>query len=267
MEVITIFIATRFIFDDIPSDTYDLMIYDIKNKTGVDETELGGAWKIVESRIPSSPFPIVFGAAYDSPLQFTITFGSKKPFDRNLVHEMGVWLCKPGMYRWLEILQTDLEDIRYKCYMSNMKLITLENCPIAFTVDCECDCGYAHTYPRVIRRNITSSDTISIWNDSGYHGYLYPVISIQPDAASSSVSIRNLDDGDRETSFTGLNLSGKDVITIDNARQIITCTNGRNLYRNFNMKFLRLRRGENRLVISGKCGISIEYELLRIVGS
>ncbi len=267
MEVISIFSATRFIFDDVPSSAFNLMIYNLDNKTGIQESSLGGAWSIVESRIPSSPFPIVFGAEYDEPLEFTITFGSKETFDRTILHEIAAWLSKPGIYRWLEILQPDLEDVRFKCYMTDMRLVTLENLPIAFTMECHCDCGYAHTYPRIIRKTISSAETFSILNDSGFHGYIHPLVTITPDSASSAIRIINESDENHETRFDDLSLGGSDVITIDSARKIISCTNGENLYSKFNMNFPRLIRGENVLTVSGKCSFSMEYELLRIVGS
>lgn len=267
MEVIYIFTATKFIFDDIPSDTFGLMIYDIKNNTGIQDSELGGAWKMVESRIPSSPFPIVFGAEYDEPLKFSITFGSDAQFDRNYLHEISTWLCKPGQYRFLDILQYDMEDVRYKCFMSNLKLITLENLPLAFTAEVECDCGYAYSYPRKITKTVNSSLALNIWNDSAYHGYLYPILRIKPDTATSTIQIINKNDNNRMFQFSSLSMNGSDEIYIDNQRQIITCTNGANLYTKFNMKFLRLLRENNELIVNGKCVITIEYSLLRIVGS
>ena len=91
------------------------------------------------------------------------------------------------------------------------------------------------------------------------NGYYRPnmVISIP---GGNSISIENLSDGGRTFSFSKLPGSSSLEIYIDNKNQVITNNMDLNLYPYFNMKFMRLVRGDNMLKIKGKATIKFVCE-------
>jgi len=100
---------------------------------------------------------------------------------------------------------------------------------------------------------VTNELEIDFFNRSSFNGWFRPRLEIEP--ASSSFSIVNESDEDREFAFSSLpsgSYGGNTIIVVDNQNQIITGTGSVvNLYPYFNMNFLRLKRGNNHLTMTG----------------
>ncbi len=261
------FSATKFIYDGEPCETYGLMLYTFDSKGGVIEGDLGANIEMIEDRTLRNVTPTVFGSKQGDPLKFKLTFGSLTPISREDFSEIAYWLCGKSEYRVLEILQDDMAETLYKCYMTNIQHENIRGIPYAFTTDVICDCPYAYSYPETYSFTVSGSKKTVIYNDSAYSGYLFPHITLTPSNVTQTVSIINEDDNNREFKFTQLNNYDNEIIYIDNARQIITSNNGVNMYPYFNKNFFRLIRGLNNITITGDCVIRIVFQKYKAAGS
>lgn len=261
------FSAMKFIYDGEPCETYNLMIYSFNAGSGVQTHTLGAGATMIEDRTLRTIEPIVYGTKQQDPLRFQLTFGSENPIGRDDFSDIVHWLCgKPG-YRVLEILQDDMAETRYKCYMTNLKHENIRDVAYAFTADVVCDCPYAYSYPETHTHRVSGSADATIYNDSAYSGYIYPTITLIPDNITQAITIVNHSDSNRIFKFSGLNNYDNEVLTIDNRRKIITSSNGANMYPYFNKNFFRLVRGVNKITVAGDCEIAFTFEKYKVAGS
>ena len=75
-----------------------------------------------------------------------------------------------------------------------------------------------------------------------------------------SISIQNLSDNNRTFQFKGLPGGRSLTIYVDNKNQVITNSLDLNLYPYFNMKFMRLVKGDNLLKITGNAEVKFICE-------
>lgn len=261
------FNATKFIYDGEPCETYGLMLYSFESGGGVKTGEFGANIQMIEDRVVRSMIPIVYGAKQEEPLKFTLTFGSLSPISREDFSEIAYWLCGKPEYRVLEIIQDDMAETLYKCYMTNIQHENIKGIPYAFTADVVCDCPYAYSYPETYNFTVSGSKETIIYNDSACAEYIWPYIILTPSNVTQTVSIVNENDNNREFKFTQLNNYDNEIIYIDNAKKIITSSNGVNMYPYFNKNFFRLVRGLNTITITGDCVIRIVFQKYKAAGS
>ena len=74
------------------------------------------------------------------------------------------------------------------------------------------------------------------------------------------ISIQNLSDNNRTFQFKGLPGGRSLTIYVDNKNQVITNSLDLNLYPYFNMKFMRLVKGDNLLKITGNAEVKFICE-------
>lgn len=75
-----------------------------------------------------------------------------------------------------------------------------------------------------------------------------------------NISIQNLSDNNRTFQFKGLPGGRSLTIYVDNKNQVITNSLDLNLYPYFNMKFMRLVKGDNLLKITGNAEVKFICE-------
>ena len=75
-----------------------------------------------------------------------------------------------------------------------------------------------------------------------------------------SISIQNLSDNNRTFQFKELPGGNSLTIYVDNKNQVITDSMDLNLYPYFNMKFMRLVKGDNLLKITGNAEVKFICE-------
>jgi len=256
----------RFIFDGIPSDYYNLMLYTFDG-SGKEESDLGTNVKIIEDRISRRCDGLHYGTTKNDQLTFPITFGSLDYLDQYDVDVIAGWLTGHNTYKILEIPQPDMEYVRYKCFLNNMKKVTIAGVPIAFTCDVVCDSPFAYSYPMDYVYIVNGETSVSLFNKTSFNGNLYPKMTITPSNLTSEISIQNLSDNNRIFKFTDIPYSSGMIINIDNKNQLITTNiTDLNLYPKFNNKFFRLIKGQNNLLIKGNGIITITCEYPMKVG-
>lgn len=258
------FWGCKFVFDDVPCEDYDLMLYDVGGISDKD-TEFAGVGEIQKDTIGTRWKPVFYGLTYDDQQEIELTFGvntrrldSHKYLDKQELDEIAAWLIGHDKYRCLEIIQDDMRYLRFKCIVTEMKVIPYGSVEWAIRATFTCDGPYGYMYPQSYVFNVSDSATIEIYNESSYNGYYYPIVKIEN--ASGSVSIvNNTDDTTRAFSFTDLPNDATEIV-VDNDNRVITSDSSSNLYECFNFNFLRLRRGYNQLAVTGSCKITLTCE-------
>lgn len=259
------FWGSSFVFNGIPCDDFDLMVYDVGN-----DTQGGGTFASVVSIIDESLLskwrPMFYGVKREEKLTFDIVFGvnmeridSGNYFDRYEIDEIATWLTGHETYKELEIIQDDMTHVRYKCIITQLAEVSFGNIPWAMRATVTCDSPFAYMYPREYVYELTgTAQTILFNNESSLNGYYKPVVEFTTQNGGT-LSIVNKTDNDREFKFTLLPAATQKLI-VDNENCVITCTSDINLYPYFNYKFLRLKRGYNTLVITGTGELKIKCE-------
>jgi len=213
-----------------------------------------------------------YGTSHDRPLELRFVFGANskridrnQPFDRWDLETIASWLTDRDGYRWLEIEQPDMETLRFRCIITDLRFSTVGKEPWAFECRITCDSPFAYTFPEVFKYSVMGSTDIPFFNRSTSNGFFYPQMELYL-FGTTFINIINHSDNGRLFSLTDIPNGEIIRINIDNENGVITNNLGHNLYRNFNFNFLRLVRGDNRLEVNGSCNMVITCEFLQNVG-
>lgn len=270
------FYGTSFSFDGISCEEFGLMLYDLDSTTQGASSWATGT-KIKEERIPGRMRSIYYGKTEESNLEFTLVFGANEyaaragePIDRAEMQVISLWLTGPDDYRYLQIDQPDMAGVRYRCIITDLKMVELFGKKCGFTCKVHCDSPYAYTLP--ITYSYSADNSVAEYfelNDySTVSGLYYPKVTVQY-RGLNAFAIDNKTTG-TQTKFNNLpQTSG--TITMDGERGIITDSNNLNVYPYFNFVFLPLQRGTNDLILSapnedGNLFVTIECEFPMNVG-
>lgn len=255
------FDAYEFTFNGESSYMYGLMLYDFDGK-GQSDVSFGNKGEIVETRTNNRIQPIHFGVNYHTkPLEFKLIFGSQRPLDRYELEDISMWLLGHQNYQWLSIGQPDMENVQFKCLITQLTPISHGWLPVAFEATVMCDCPYAYGFPFEKSYTINGTTSILFRNESSVREYIRPMLAFVPSAGTSELTIINHDDGDRV--FRIRNLPSSVSVFVDNANGIIQERNyGYNLYDGFNLNFFRFVHGDNNLEVTGNGVLTISGRLL-----
>lgn len=264
------FWGNEFIFDGISCTQFGLEVYDFGSNGQSDvEFKVG---ETVEDRIPGRYDALTYGINQNQALEFTLVFGANmesidanSSMDRYDINAIAAWLTGHREYKWLTIVQDDMDVFRYKCRISNLRPITYGSMPWAFSCTVSCDSPFAYTVPETFSYAVSGTDTVTLRNRSGYNGFYRPKMQITMNGGDS-VAVQNASDNDRVFQFSGLPGGNGLVITVDNQNQVITNSQDLNLYPYFNMRFMRLVRGDNVLTITGNAAVSFICEFPVSIG-
>lgn len=259
-----------FIFDGVACSDFGLMVYDFGSNGQSDVVYQGGA--VIEDRLQSRYDSLMYGLEHNQALEYTLVFGAnpaaldvRDSIDRYEVEAITAWLTGHQQRKWLTIVQDDMESYRYKCVITDLQLITYGNMPWAFSCKVSCDSPFAYTFPEVYRYDVNGEKTIRFFNRSSRNGYFCPELTIQMRGGTTDISIQNDSDNGRTFAFTGMP-GGNEKLYIDNHNRVIESSTGTNFYKYFNMKFLRLVRGDNVLKIKGNAQIELTCEFPVSIG-
>lgn len=249
------FYGCEFTFDGHSCKEFGLMIYDFGGQSQGD-VDFPSTGSISEDRINGRYDSLLYGVTRNQALTFTLVFGANVEsldemdhLDRYDVARISSWLTDRDRWGWLQIVQDDMHYFRYRCLISQLRLVTYGSFPWAFTCQVTCDSPFGYTVPRKFDFEISETTNIVFQNDSSYNGYYRPKLLIRLDSGAA-LSIVNRSDNNREFRLENVPTSAK-LIEVDNQNMILTDKSGGiNLYPYFNKHFLRLVRGTNRLIIS-----------------
>ena len=268
------FYGYSFAFNGIPCEEHGLMMYDFGSPQ-----DAGGSFtssgSVVEERISRKYKPLYYGTLHDKPLEFSLVFGANntlidanKFLDRWDMETISSWLTGKDGYKWLEIQQPDMETLRYRCIITDLKYSTVGWLPWAFACKVVCDSPFAYTFPEVFSYtfNHTVADPLLVrfYNRSTHNGVYYPKLDVTL-RGRNFFTIINESDANRSFSFTNLpSITSTNTLRleIDSENGIIKSSRSAvNPYNHFDgFSFFRLIRGDNLLKVSGNGTLHIIAE-------
>lgn len=266
------FWGCSFIFNDIPCEEYDLMLYEIGGTSGSSGKFATGV-SIMEDKTAYRYTPFFYGTKLEEKLKFQLVFGvnekrieANQYLGRDELEAIATWLTGHDKYMWLYINQDDLTQIGYRCIITSLEIIEFGLLPYALKASVECDSPYGYLPPQSFEYDIDGTKTIRFINDSSHNGYYKPKIVISP-TTRTSFKIKNMTDGGRELAFTNIPTSVHDI-DVDNDHEIVSFRNEDiNPYPYFNFTYLRLKRGVNELLVTGDGKLTINCEFPVNTGS
>lgn len=263
------FYGSSFTFDGIPSEMYGLIIGDIGNLKQAGG-KLGGSMTIYEDRAPRRATGLDYGGAANGALSFPVAFTVSEDnrfLDRYEVAAIAGWLFGHTDFKRLTIDQPDLEGAYYQCRITELEQYEVGAMPVGFAATVTCDGPYAY---RSMADTVISCDGLcsAVYkNASNVNDYYLPSIEIA--CSGTGMTIENLTDGS-VFQIEGLP-AGQRVLHIDSKNQVMTSSDGVNLYQHWNQgidkSFPRFLRGGNRLKVSGQCVVTIKNDFPWNVGS
>ena len=264
------FYGRSFIFDNIPSELYDLRILDFQETGGQYESPAGSDVTIFQKWIYRKPKTYHFGNSQNTPLEFDLTVGSFNPLigvDRSRVSK---WLLGRGSFLKLQICQDDIQDVYFNVICTSATNVYVGNVQRALKLHFVCDSPWGWTFPRTLSYTFTGDEiknfVTDIYNDSDDNGYTYPSVEFTLNSIGNSFSIENYSDNNRIFAFTGI--SPNETVTVDNYLQIVESDTGLLRLSNFNKNWFRLVKGRNNVrIISGIGVVSIIYSFARKIGA
>ena len=249
------FFGKAFTFDGLPSEQFELMLYDIGGESPGDAA-LTSPTEIVDDVVSNRWRPLFYGIRRGKKLQFNMVFGVNqrrldrhKYLDRYELSEVAAWLTGHEEYKELELEQEDMRHVFYRCMISEMTPVSYGNIPWAFRVTVTCDSAYAYLRETETAFTINGTAQISFDNKSSINGFFKPVIEFAL-TSGDGFSVENLTDRGRTLTFAELPGSVSRV-RVDNERGIITNDQDLSIYDCCNLKWLRLKRGINVMNVVG----------------
>ena len=249
------FYGCEFVFDNLPCTEHGLMVYHFGSVGQSDVSfQVGDA---AEDRVANRYDALMYGLTQNKSLEYTLVFGANPDamdanisLDRFEVEAIAAWLTGHDRRKWLAIVQEDMETFRYRCLISELKLITYGNMPWAFSCKVSCDSPFAYTFPEERIHTVSGERTANLFNRSSFNGFYKPDIEISL-RGTADFTITNLSDKNRVFAFEALPTAEPLTIFIDNKNQVITNNLDLNLYPYFNFNFFRMIRGDNLIKMQG----------------
>jgi Phage tail protein. len=259
------FNAVSFTYDGIPGDIYGLMLYEIGSSSGTQSSNTYDA-EIQSALSASSRQYVHYKTVVDKPLEITFTIGSLTPIDALMRGKITAWLMGRQEYKNLRILQGDYAGMYFKCIFTKQSTIFVNGLAYAFSITAVCDSPFVYSAPLVQTFDIGASETIiNVLNKSDIlDEYIYPKLEFTATSSLSSLSIKNLNDNNREFAFS--NLVTGETIFADNENKIITSSSGISRLQSFNKFWFRLVGGLNKVVVAGKGILTLTVPVLRKAG-
>ena len=81
-------------------------------------------------------------------------------------------------YKWLSIVQEDMEEIRYRCLISDLQAVEVAGNKWGVSFQVTCDSPYAYLRPMVYDYTVVSSLTTTLRSESSHNGFYYPKLAI-----------------------------------------------------------------------------------------
>ena len=256
------FWGCSFTYDGKSCESFDLMLADTDGGAQ-GEGRFASAVTIIEETSPQRWKPFFYGTKFDNKLQITLSctltnsrLDAGEFLSRQELDNIATWLTGQDGYKWLTIDQDDMADIRYKCIITELSILESGNEPYGVVVVATCDGPYAYrSAPSIVTEEISNTTEITVYNTSSHNGFFKPVVEFEP-VNGGNLMIKNNSDNGREFLLEDIPGSVSSV-RIDSERCLIECDQDIDLYGNSNLKFLRLKRGENELEVSGSGTLTI----------
>lgn len=246
------FYGSSFSFNGISCEEFGYMLYDF-HTTEQGASSFASGTKIHEDRVHNRIRSIYYATTEDSPLEFTLIFGANEhaanagePIDRQEMEIVAQWLTTLDGYKWLVIDQPDLYGIRYRCIITDLKMLEYAGNKWAFACKVHCDSPYAYTMPQTFSYQFRGEMQSVLHSRSTVNRPCYPEIELtMQDGQSCSIAIGGMQMTFNEVPHT------PETFMINCETGIVSSSTGTNPYQYFNFVYPALRPGANRIVFTG----------------
>lgn len=267
------FYAYDFIFDETPSQKYDLQIITFDDGglfSGVGSSNTN----IITQSVMRKSKNYFLGRTQEPILEFPLTFGRKESISAMERDAISKWLFGRSGYKKLYILEDDMDGAYFNCFLTNPTPLFIGNLNYAFNCTVTCDSPFAYSPEKTISAtysNFTNLQyTTTIYNASSEEEYIYPNITFTMGSSGSTISIKNITDSNRTFTFgtEDYPLLQDEEVEVNNDLQIIESSTGLRRMSHFNNNWFRLVPGVNQILVSGSvASFEITYnERLKIGG-
>ena len=258
------FNGKNFIFDSIPSENYGIVI----TSTGETSQEPLADIQPTTTRIYRRNKSFLYGVTPNPTLEFQIMFHSIDGYiDSVMFGLISQWLFGQQNYKKLQILQEDMSDVYFNCFLTKPEVIKYGNQIAGVKAVVVCDSPFAYTFDRTSTYTYVSppSDTVLTFDNLSHDSYyLFPIVEFTMGASGGNLSILSTEES-RTFSFTGL--AANEVITVNNDLQIITSSLALLRLSKFNKTFMRFVPGRNILRVTGSIvSLKFTYSFARKIG-
>lgn len=260
------FYGTSFTYDDVSSDEFGLILYEIGGISD-EGMSLATATSVIEDTLNNKWKPYFYGLEFNKKLSFTMTFGisqerifNQKGLDRDEIKMVSDWLTCHTKYKYLDIEHPDMNSFRYKCIITDLSVVEYGSILYAFRASVECDSPFA--YERLQKEHMTVNGTLIKYIDASSSVPIryYPVIKVNL-KNGGNLSIKSLTDNGREFVMESIP-AGTGEITIDGANGVVVCENDLNLYKYIKkFNFVGMIHGANEFEIKCTGDVTFEIEL------
>ena len=247
------FSARTFIFDSIPSEVFNVYLGTI-NDSGETTTDASNGISILTQKIYRRPSPLMYGVEQNTVLNVSLSmYMPDGGLDEQSFANVSSWLFGAQEYKILRLCQNDMLDVYLRCFLTDPKVTRIGNFVRGMTCTAVADSPWFWKTPKSYHYSWgdtqTISDTINFFNESENNYYTYPSsLILTANSAGGTISIINTADNDRE--FL-LSISSGEIVTMDCYNQIISSSVANLPLENFNLNFLRFKKGLNVLNIMG----------------
>ncbi len=263
------FYAKSFIFNGVPSEVYDLQIFNFESG-GVRDGPAGSDSTIYQKWPYRKSKPYFYGTSQNTPLEFDFTVGSENAISGDMRNLIEKWLLGQRGYLPLQIIQDDLDGIIYNVFLTKATTKYIGNLNYGLNLHAQCDAPWGFSFPQTLTKTYSGSaivsETFDFYNESANSDYLYPELSFTTSDIGTSFSLTNLtDDTTRIFAFT--DISAGETMTVDCDREIISSSTGLLRMPKFSRKFFRLLPGNNSLnMVGGITEFTMTYSFAKKVG-
>jgi len=258
------FNAKSFVFDGTPSETYDLSISNLNS--GEEFSTGSSSVDLLTQNIFRRSTPYFYGVTTGGVLSFPCAITRRDEITAEESRIISAWLFGRLEYKKLQVVQSDMLNVYYNCFLNNPQLLKVGNKIHGYSFDVVCDAPWAWEFPKTLTKTYTGtvSDTFTFDNTSDDSDYLYPSLVVTINGSGGAVNITNTTDASRLFQVTAL--SAAEVLTVDNSRGIMTSSTGLIRLSLFNKNWFRFVPGRNSLTVAGEfSSLVFTYQLARKV--
>lgn len=263
------FCGTSMIFDGIACEEMGLVLFSFDSHKQ-EATSFSSNLSILEDRIDGRYRSLFYGGTINEPLTFTMVLCAREdraqrnePFDRWDLQKISSWLTGHTTYKWLSIVQPDMEDVRYRCVCSDLQAVEVTDSKWGFSCKVTCDSPYAYLTPRTYSWIANESAIGNVFSESSCNTPYSPLLTISGHSGGTlSLQIEN---SEEVTLFKMTNVpSNIGNLNIDCENGIVTSSSGINPYQYIeygsSFRFPRFARGNNKITFTGKATFTFVCE-------
>lgn len=219
--------------------------------------------KIIETRIRGTAKSYLHGIDQD-PLEFELFVYLKEGYTETEYEDVLLWLAQ-RTYQPFYVVGAPKTKIAYCMPAGEIDLSHTGGTKGYISVTMQCNSPYLYSpVIQTTQYNLsanTTAGTLITLNNTG-HFPTKPYIEIYTTAVGT---VKIVNESANNHTFQFSDLANAETIKIDNEREdIISDIPQMYRYKNFNMNFLELNKGENKLRVYGLCKILFKYEYIYI---